>query len=70
MGEALNWEATYAIVLALKARHPHVDLEEVSLANIYEWTLALPNFEDEPELANDEILMAIFQEWYEENNPL
>lgn len=33
---------------------------------IYHWTLALPDFDDEPELANDAILAAIYQEWYEE----
>lgn len=33
---------------------------------IFRWTLDLPGFEDDPELANDDILAAIFQEWYEE----
>ena len=37
---------------------------------IYDWTLALPQFKDERELANEEILSAIFQEWYEEVNVL
>jgi FeS assembly protein IscX len=51
-------------------QHPGVEMEEVSLRNIYDWVLALPNFEDDPELANDEILSAIYQEWFEELNPL
>ena len=33
---------------------------------IYDWVIALPEFEDDLELANDEILLAIFQEWFEE----
>jgi FeS assembly protein IscX len=33
---------------------------------IYHWTLELPGFDDDPELANDGILEAIYQEWYEE----
>ena len=33
---------------------------------IFRWTLDLPGFVDDPELANDDILAAIFQEWYEE----
>lgn len=62
----LNWEATYAIALELKRKYKDVNIEEVSLGQIYKWTLALPDFEDDPELANDEILSAIYQDWYEE----
>jgi len=66
MNEPLVWDASYAIARALQAHHPNVDLEEVSLQSIYRWTLALPMFDDDPELANDEILMAIYQNWLEE----
>ena len=70
MNASLNWEAIYEVVLALKSQYPQANLEEVTLGQIYEWTLALPGFNDEPELANDDILLAIFQEWYEEINPI
>ena len=70
MAQALYWDAIYEIVLALKARHPEQNLEEVSLGDIFKWTTALPEFADDPELANDEILSAIYQEWYEEINPV
>lgn len=66
MSDPLNWEATYAIALALRARYPDINLEEVSLGMIYRWTLELPGFEDDPELANDAILASIYQEWFEE----
>ena len=66
MAETLNWEATYAIALALKAAHPRVALTDVSLQMIFRWTVALPGFEDDPALANDDILAAIYQDWYEE----
>jgi FeS assembly protein IscX len=66
MTESLNWESTYAIALALKAAHPKVNLENISLQMIFNWTVALPAFEDDPALANDEILAAIYQEWFEE----
>jgi FeS assembly protein IscX len=49
---------------------PKVNLEDVSLGRIYQWTMQLPGFEDDPEMANEEILSAIFQEWYEELNPI
>ena len=63
----LNWESTYAIALELRRQRPEADLEQVSLQQIYQWTLALPEFEDDPLLCNDEILYAIYQDWFEEN---
>lgn len=70
MTESLNWESSFAIALALQATHPEADLNEVSLNMIYTWTLALETFEDDPALANDEILSAIYQDWFEHLNPI
>ena len=66
MSEPLTWESTYAIVLALKRAHPGIDMESITLGKIQEWTLALEDFDDDPALVNDEILSAIYQDWYEE----
>jgi FeS assembly protein IscX len=66
MAEPLNWESIYAIALALKEAHPRVDMQNVSLQMIFNWTVALPTFEDDPALANDDILAAIYQDWFEE----
>ncbi len=63
----LNWEATYAIALELKRQHKDANIEDVTLKQIHDWTLALPEFNDDPALANDEILYAIYQDWFEEN---
>ncbi len=63
----LNWEATYAIAMELRRQHKDVNIEEVSLQQILKWTLELPEFEDDPALANDNILYAIYQDWFEEN---
>jgi FeS assembly protein IscX len=62
------WDDAYAIACALKKGHPNVDLEDVTLNMIYDWTISLDNFVDEPELANDEILTDIYKEWIEEIN--
>ncbi len=70
MSEILTWEDSYAIALALIKRYPDVKIEDVSLNMIYRWTLALPEFNDDPQLANDFILASIYQEWFEEVNPL
>jgi FeS assembly protein IscX len=66
MAESLNWESIYAIALALKEAHPQVDMQNVSLQMIFNWTVTLPTFEDDPALANDDILAAIYQDWFEE----
>lgn len=63
---ALNWETSYAIAVELKRRHAEAKLENVSLQQIYSWTLELEEFEDDPALCNDEILSSIYQEWFEE----
>ena len=66
----LYWDGSYEIALHLMAAHPGIDLGAVSLQQVYAWTLALPQFADDPALVNDELLTAIFQEWFEEANPL
>ena len=66
MPDTLTWDDSYAIAQALRQRFPSIDLEEVSLNMIYRWTVALPGFDDDPQLASDSVLAAIYQEWYEE----
>jgi FeS assembly protein IscX len=66
----LSWDDTFAIARRLKEQHPEAVLESVSLEMIYLWVLDLPDFEDDRELANDQILEAIYLEWFEEANPL
>lgn len=62
----LTWDDSYAIALELRERYPETDLQEVSLNMIYQWTIALPGFSDDRELANEAILSSILQEWLEE----
>ncbi len=68
--EELYWDGAYAIARRLRALHPTIDLGSVTLNMIYNWAIALPEFRDDPKLANDDLLGAIYQEWYEEVNPL
>ena len=63
----LTWESTYAIALELRRQHKDVDIEDVTLKQILDWTLQLKEFEDDPALVNDDILYAIYQDWFEEN---
>ena len=62
----LHWDATFAIAMELRRNHKDVNIEEVTLQQILNWTLELSEFEDDPALVNDDILYAIYQDWYEE----
>ena len=62
----LTWDTSYAIALELKRLHLNANIEDVTLQQIYDWTLQLQEFEDDPTLCNDDILLAIYQEWFEE----
>ena len=67
MSEALSWDATYAIAIALKRQFPDAKLDNVSLNQIYRWTIGLPEFSDDPAIATERILAEIYQLWFEEN---
>jgi len=41
----------------------------MGLQQLNQLIVALPDFADDPELANDGILTEILREWYEEINP-
>jgi FeS assembly protein IscX len=68
--EFLTWDDSYPIAKRLQVLHPDIQLEDVSLMGLYQWVIALPEFQDDPELANESILTSILQEWFEEANPL
>ena len=65
----LSWDASYEIVLSLIESHPQLDVEQVGLDQLYQLIITLPNFADDPALANEGILNEILREWYEEVNP-
>lgn len=68
MGE-LYWDSTYEIVRALMLVYPSIELDNVGLEQLYEMIVALPDFVDDPVLANSHILTDVLREWYEECNP-
>jgi FeS assembly protein IscX len=68
--DSLTWDDSYAIARELMKLHPGADLEQVSLQMIYDWTLGIPDFQDDPKLCNDAILMAIYTDWFEEVNSI
>ena len=65
----LHWVATYEIVLSLMAAYPDIEVETIGLDQLYQYVTTLPNFDDDPRLANEGILNEILREWYEEVTP-
>lgn len=64
--EELYWDSAYAIAIHLRHAHPGVDVTTLTLKQVEQWTLALPNFCDDPQLVNDDLLADIISHWYEE----
>lgn len=62
----LYWDSTYEIVLNLIAVYPQIDPNQLGVQQLLEMILALPNFADEPVLANEDLLVDILRVWYEE----
>jgi FeS assembly protein IscX len=60
------WESTFEIVLGLMQNHPDVDINTVGVEQLYQWIISLPDFADDPELVNEQILNEILRDWYEE----
>lgn len=67
--ENLYWDATYEIILSLKAAYPDAVVETIGLEQLYQYVTTLPNFADDPRMANEGILNEILREWYEEVTP-
>jgi FeS assembly protein IscX len=63
---SLYWDSSYEIVLRLIEAFPNVDLDAIGTEQLYQWIIALPEFADDPSLANEGILNDILREWYEE----
>lgn len=66
-GEHLYWDDSYALALRLMELFPQIPLAEVTLGMLSEWVRQLPEFADDPDMVNDELLTAILQEWLEED---
>lgn len=64
----LTWDASYEIIRALQQHYPAQRAENAGLAQLKALIIALPNFEDDPDLAHDALLREILREWYEEED--
>lgn len=64
----LRWTDSLDIAIELENAHPDVDPQYVRFTDLYEWVLALEDFEDDPERCGERILEAIQMAWIDEHD--
>ena len=67
-GPVLYWDSAYAIAISLIEQFPSINPEYVGLQELANLVEQLPGFVDDPELANERLLLDIMVCWYEELN--
>lgn len=66
----LFWDSTYAIALTLLEQYPGIRPQDVGLAELTKMVENLPNFQDDPALVTERILLDVQITWYEEFSTL
>ncbi len=64
----LKWIDIQEIVGELDEKHPDVDPLRLNFKQLYDWILALENFDDDPNRCGERILEAVQQAWIDEKN--
>lgn len=64
----LKWIDIQEIVGELDEKYPDVDPLRVNFKALYDWILALENFDDDPNRCGERILEAVQQAWIDEKN--
>ena len=62
----MKWTDTLDIAIALAEAHPEQDPKAINFVNLYQWVLALPEFDDDPKRCGEKILEAIQAAWIDE----
>ncbi|MEH6577502.1 MAG: Fe-S cluster assembly protein IscX [Amphritea sp.] len=63
---SFKWVDVHDIAIELDEKFPAVDPMTVSFPDLYEWVMALDEFDDEPDRCGEKILEAIQMAWIEE----
>ena len=62
----MKWTEIEEIAIQLSERHPDADPTIVNFVDLMNWTVALPEFDDDPKHCGERILEAIQQAWIDE----
>ena len=64
----LQWTDIQEIAIQLSEKYPEMDPRYVNFTELYQWVLALEEFEDDPQRCGERILEGIQQAWMEEKS--
>ena len=62
----MKWTDINDIAIELTDTHPDVDPLKINFADLRDWVMALPGFDDDPKRCGEKILEAIQQAWIDE----
>ena len=62
----MKWTEVQEIAIQLSERHPETDPGKVNFVDLMQWTMALPEFDDDPKHCGERVLEAIQQAWIDE----
>jgi len=62
----MKWTDTRDIAIELAESRPETDPKSIRFTDLYDWVIALPGFDDDPQRCGEKILEAIQAAWIEE----
>ncbi len=62
----LRWTDVREIAIALEESRPDTDIVNLRFTDLWKWVRDLPEFDDDPNRANEKILEAIQMAWLDE----
>ena len=62
----LRWTNVREIAIALEESRPDADVVNLRFTDLWKWVRDLPEFDDDPNRANEKILEAIQMAWLDE----
>ena len=62
----MKWTDINDIAIELSEAHPEQDPLNINFADLRDWVMALPGFDDDPKHSGEKILEAIQQAWIDE----
>ncbi|MEW9897855.1 Fe-S cluster assembly protein IscX [Chitinivorax sp. PXF-14] len=62
----MKWTDSRLIAIELSEAHPEIDPKSIRFTDLYNWVVALPDFNDDPTHSGEKILEAIQMAWIDE----
>ncbi len=62
----MKWTDSRLIAIELSEAHPEIDPKSIRFTDLYNWVVALPDFNDDPKHSGEKILEAIQMAWIDE----